>query len=245
MGSAVDLKLQIVQMTNRGKYPDKVELLRANSLLAGISEPNLVRLGNASRYVNIPKGTFLFNQHDEADSLYFIYSGFIAVVLTSMDGREMIINELRPGDCFGEVSLLTTGVRTASAQARNSCVVLETAANVFLNVLDSEPTIARRMLAVASDRLSKAQLRESALAFLDAPSRIARALLEMDELDRQGPDKGYISVSQEELALRTGLARQTVANSLAQWRHRGWIVTGRGRIMLLNRAALKRTEEQI
>lgn len=232
-------------MTIKGEYPDKVEFLRSNPLLDGISEPNLIRLGNASHYVNVSRGTYLFNQNDEADSLYFLYSGEMSVVLISLDGREMIINELHPGDCFGEVSLLTSGARTASAQARISCVVLEIAANVFLNVLDSEPAVARKMLAVASERLFKAQARESALAFLDAPSRIARALLDMDELDRQGVDHGYISISQEELAQRTGLTRQTVTNSLGQWRQRGWIVTGRGRIMLLNRAALKRITEQI
>jgi CRP-like cAMP-binding protein len=101
------------------------------------------------------------------------------------------------------------------------------------------------MLNVATNRLFKAHLRESALAFLDAPARIARTLLEMDELDRNGEDKGYITLSQEELAQRTGLARQTVAHSLGQWRRHGWLLTGRGRIMILNRAALKRIEEQV
>lgn len=232
-------------MTKKGKYPDKIEFLRANALLADISEANLVRLGNASRYVDIPKGSFLFYQHDEAASLYFLQSGEMAVVLTSMDGREMIINEIHPGDCFGEVSLLTSGARTASAQARKNSIALEIAANVFLNVLDSEPIVARKMLNVATNRLFKAHLRESALAFLDAPARIARTLLEMDELDRNGEDKGYITLSQEELAQRTGLARQTVAHSLGQWRRHGWLLTGRGRIMILNRAALKRIEEQV
>lgn len=232
-------------MTKKVKYPDKTEFLRANSLLAGITDANLDRLGNASRYVDIAKGSFLFYQHDEADSLYFLQSGEMAVVLTSIDGREMIINEIHPGDCFGEVSLLTSGARTASAQARKNSVALEVAANVFLNVLDDEPAVARKMLNVATNRLFKAHLRESALAFLDAPARIARALLEMDELDRLGPDKGYITVSQEELAQRTGLARQTVAYSLGQWRRRGWLLTGRGRVMILNRPALRRIEEQV
>ncbi len=231
-------------MTKKGKDPDKLDFLRSNALLAGITDANIERMGNASRYVEISKGSFLFYQHDEADSLYFLQSGEMVVVLTSIDGREMIINEIHPGDCFGEVSLLTSGARTASAQARTNCVALEVAANVFLNVLDSEPAVARRMLDVATKRLFKAHLRESALAFLDAPARIARTLLEMDELDRQGEDKGYITLSQEELAQRTGLARQTVAYSLGHWRRLGWLLTGRGRIMILNRAALKRIEEQ-
>jgi len=224
--------------------PGQLEFLSSTPLLDGIKEPNLERLANASRFVNITKGDFLFYQHDQADSLYILHTGEIAVVLTSIDGREMIINEIHPGDCFGEVSLLTSGARTASAQAREDSVALEVAGNVFLSVLDTEPAMSRRMLDVATNRLFKAHLRESALAFLDAPARVARALLEMDEMDRMGPDKGYVTMSQEELAQRTGLARQTVAQSLGQWRRLGWILTGRGRIMLLNRAALEQIQQQ-
>ncbi|HRO90828.1 MAG TPA: cyclic nucleotide-binding domain-containing protein, partial [Promineifilum sp.] len=66
-------------MTIKGEYPDKAEFLRSNPLLDGISESNLIRLGNASHYVNVSKGTYLFNQNDEADSLYFLYSGVMSV----------------------------------------------------------------------------------------------------------------------------------------------------------------------
>jgi CRP-like cAMP-binding protein len=114
----------------------------------------------------------------------------------------------------------------------------------FLAVLDDEPALARRMLEIATQRLFRSQRRESALAFLGAPARVARVLLEMDEADKRGPDKGFITLSQEELAQRTGLARQTVSGSLGQWRQNDWLLTGRGRIMLLNRAALRRIAEE-
>jgi CRP-like cAMP-binding protein len=51
-------------------------------------------------------------------------------------------------------------------------------------------------------------------------------------------EKGYITISQEELAERTGQTRQTVAKALGRWRRSGWLITGRGRIMLLKHAAL-------
>jgi CRP-like cAMP-binding protein len=73
------------------------------------------------------------------------------------------------------------------------------------------------------------------LAFLDAHARLARVLL---ELDRQNEERGDITISQEELAQRSGLIRQTVAKTLGQWRRKGWLLTGRGQIVLLNREAL-------
>jgi CRP-like cAMP-binding protein len=111
-------------------------------------------------------------------------------------------------------------------------------------LLDEEPRLVRRMLGIAVARLAASNNRESALAFLNAPARVARILREMDEVDRQTADRGYVTLSQEELAQRTGLTRQTVARFLGDWRRAGWLLTGRGRIMLLKRAELLHIEEQ-
>jgi CRP-like cAMP-binding protein len=219
--------------------------LRSTPMLEGLKEQSLMVLANAARFVPVAKGSYLFHQYDPAHSVFILQLGEIAIVLTSFDGREMIVNEVHSGELIGEVSLLTTVEgRTAGALAREDSRLLEIGALAFMSVLDKEPMLARRMLQVATQRLYKAHQRESALAFLDAQGRIARMILEMDEADRLGPDKGYITLSQEELARRTGLTRQTVANCLGKWRRKNWIFTGRGRIMLLNREALRRIEEQ-
>ncbi|HEX9029391.1 MAG TPA: Crp/Fnr family transcriptional regulator, partial [Anaerolineales bacterium] len=92
-----------------------------------------------------------------------------------------------------------------------------------------------RILDITAKRLMHTSEFASALAFMDAQARLARVLL---DLDRQNQKKGYITISQEELAQRSGLIRQTVAKTLSQWRRNGWLLTGRGNIVLLNRAAL-------
>jgi CRP/FNR family transcriptional regulator len=63
-------------------------------------------------------------------------------------------------------------------------------------------------------------------------------------LDQRASAEGYITLSQEELARRVGLARQTVASLMGKWRRSGWIVTGRGKIVVLNRAALRRQAQE-
>jgi hypothetical protein len=47
------------------------------------------------------------------------------------------------------------------------------------------------------------------------------------------------------LAHRTGLIRQTVAKALGKWRRAGWLITGRGRILLLNHSALAELEKNL
>jgi CRP-like cAMP-binding protein len=114
--------------------------------------------------------------------------------------------------------------------------------DAFLRVVDAELPLARRMLEMTAQRLQQSGEREGALAFMDAQARLARLLLELDRLENK---TGYITISQDELAHRTGLIRQTVAKVLGRWRHQGYLLTGRGRIVLLDHDVLKEMSKQI
>jgi len=213
-------------------------------LLKEISPRSLLTLARAGRWQQLRRGDFLFLQGDPAHSAFVVCTGWIVITLNSADGRELTITEMRNGDMFGENALISGSVRSTSAIAHAASELLEIPRAAFLTVLNDEPRLVRRMLETAVARLAASNHRESALAFLNAPARMARVLREMDEIDRQTADKGYVTLSQEELAQRTGLTRQTVARILGEWRREGWLLTGRGRIMLLKRAELRRIEEQ-
>ncbi len=215
--------------------------LESMPLFTGLSDASLLTLARASRLVKIEKGQFIFFQADPAEVVYLVRSGQVSIVLVSPDGREMVINEMRPGDLFGEVGVLTKGPRSASAIVRKEGVLLELPRQAFMGVLAAEPALERRILEITANRLRGSSERESALAFLDAQARLARLLL---QLDRQESEKGYVTISQEELAQRTGQTRQTVAKALGRWRRAGWLITGRGHIMVLNRQALVKLEQE-
>jgi CRP-like cAMP-binding protein len=206
-----------------------------------VSDLALTRLETASRLRRLACGQMLFNQGDAADAFFLVCSGSIDLGLDSANGRELVINEMRPGDGFGELGLITGQQRSTSAVGRQESVVLVIPRREFLAVLADEPALARSLLRTTADRLGTSSERESALAFLNAPSRLARVLL---QLDRKASAVGYVTISQEELGRRVGLARQTVAELLGKWRRSGWILTGRGRIVVLNRVALRRLAEE-
>jgi CRP/FNR family cyclic AMP-dependent transcriptional regulator len=210
-------------------------------LFVGLGEASLLTLARAGRFVQVEKGQFIFFQADPSEKVYLVRSGLVSIMLESPDGREMVINEMRPGDSFGEVGVLTGQPRSTSAIVRKEGVLLELPRQAFLGILAAEPVLARRMLDMTANRLRSSSERESALAFLDAQARLARLLLQLEE---QAPEKGYVTISQEELAQRTGQTRQTVAKALGRWRRAGWLITGRGHIMILNQRALAKLERE-
>jgi CRP-like cAMP-binding protein len=191
----------------------------------------------SSRIRALEKGEILFSQTDPADTVYIVRSGCIAIFLATLEGRELVINEMHRGDCFGELSLITDQPRSTGALARESSEVISIPRDVFLKGLEAEPELMRRVLETTALRLRVSSERESALAFLDSSARIAKVLL---QLDQQADNNGVIKVTQEDLAQYVGLARQTVAQTLGQWRRVGWVETGRVRIEIKNREALER-----
>lgn len=207
-----------------------------------MSEASLSALARAGRFAHLTKGEILFFQSDPSDSAYLVSSGNISIVLNSSDGREMVINEMHKGDLFGELGILTNKPRSTSALARSNSELFVMPRQAFLQVVDTEPQLARLLLEITANRLQMSGKREGALAFLDAQARLAGLLL---ELEAQEQDKGYVTISQEELAHHTGLIRQTVAKALGKWRRAGWLITGRGRILILNRQALEELESNL
>lgn len=209
------------------------------ALFSGLSESSLLALAESGKLIQVKKGQFIFLQEDPCEKAYLVRSGCVSILLESLDGRKLVINEMRVGDFFGEIGLLTSHPRSSSAIARTDSELLVIPRELFLEVINNEPALVRRLLELAANRLRESSERESALAFLDAQGRLARLLLQLGERELE---KGYITISQEELAERTGQTRQTVAKALGRWRRAGWLITGRGRIMLLNHDALSQFE---
>lgn len=215
-----------------------IAFLRGVPMFEGLNETGLTSLALVGRIRRLPKGTILFDQAGTADHAYVVRSGCIDLVLSTPDGRELVINSMRQGDIFGELGVLTGESRSTGAVAREASEIVSIPRHEFLAELEKEPKLMRRMLETTSQRLRMSSERESALAFMDAPSRLARVLLQLREQEQR--DQDLLTISQEDLAQHVGATRQTVAGILGRWRRRGWIITGRGKIMLVDRSALRR-----
>jgi CRP-like cAMP-binding protein len=204
---------------------------------SGIGERSISQLASSCYSRKLKKGELLFGQSEIADELYVVRTGIIAIFLSTLDGRELVINEMRPGDCFGELSLITNRPRSTGALAREASEIISIPRQSFMATLRDEPDLMRQVLETTARRLRMSSERESALAFLDCSARLSRVLLQFDD---QTGGFGTVEITQEELALYVGQARQTVARKLGEWRRAGWVSTHRGRIQILDREALKK-----
>ena len=147
--------------------------------LPAVSRLYLHNLALESRLKSVSKGSFVFFQSDPAEAVYLVWLGVIALRLENTDGRELVINEMGAGDCFGELAILTDELRSTSAEALVDSEVLLIPSQMFKYVLEHEPSMALHLLEIIARRLQSSSKREEALAFYDAQQRLARLEAEL------------------------------------------------------------------
>ncbi|MGH2671881.1 MAG: cyclic nucleotide-binding domain-containing protein [Actinomycetota bacterium] len=112
-------------------------------LFAGLSPRHLKRIGDLTEEVRFMEGATVVRQGDAGDTFYVILEGEAKVAGPS--GR--VVNRLRPGEFFGEISLLDGGPRTASVVAETPLKMLSLSRSSLLRLAQREPAVGVRLLA--------------------------------------------------------------------------------------------------
>ena len=111
-------------------------------LFAGLSPRHLKRVGDLTEQVRFMEGATVVRQGDDGDTFFVILEGEAKVAGPS--GR--VVNRLRPGEFFGEISLLDGGPRTASVVAETPLTMLALSRASLLRLVQREPAVGVRLL---------------------------------------------------------------------------------------------------
>ena len=118
------------------------------SSLASRHQRRIADLTEEQRYM---EGATVVREGDIGDTFYVILEGEAKVV----SGAGRVVNRLRPGDFFGEISLLDGGPRTASVVADTPLTMLALPRKAFLRSVEQEPVVAVKLLAHAASMLRR------------------------------------------------------------------------------------------
>lgn len=185
----------------------------------------------------------IFHQDDPADRMHIIVEGSVRISIASEDGRERDIALLQPGECFGEMGLLDGSNRSATATAMDASETLTLLRQDFFDFLKQHPEVVADTTSLLTRRLRHVNRMVGDMAFLDAPTRVSRQLLELaatyaGTTEWRGPME--IPLGQDELARLVGTTRETVSRSLNSYRRLGILTTSHRRITIIDREALER-----
>jgi CRP/FNR family transcriptional regulator, cyclic AMP receptor protein len=185
---------------------------------------------SATPAIRVQKNTALFERGDKSGTLYVVQSGRIEISFVTELGRKIVLNQIPPGHCFGEIGMVDMGERTASAVALEPSALLPVSRSTFMEAVRRNPQLSINLMDILCERLRwvSDSVEEYALHALDL--RLARRLLVLHK-NFGDPDNG-VRITQNELADFAGATRESTNKILMHWKAEGLVDVARGRIVL-------------
>lgn len=134
-------------------YSDRVlqNLLRISPLFEPLTQQEKMRLLGQFAYNELPPKAIVIEADVAGDGLYVIASGRVSVV-RKQDGREHAVADLKEGDFFGEMSLLSGAKTTARVRAETPLTYFKLPAAAFDGLLEQYPQLGPIIRAYAQER---------------------------------------------------------------------------------------------
>ncbi len=173
-----------------------------------------------------PKTTIVL-RHAEDRDVFVLLEGRARAVVYSSEGHEIWLDDLVPGDIFGEMAALAEMPRTAEIRAVEPVAVAVYSDAEFLRMMGRHGhlgiVIARRLI----DRLQRTTQRMYELSALSAPGRVYAELLRSAEFGRdEGREAGVIRPPPQitELAKRVNSTRETASRTISDLERKGLVI---------------------
>jgi CRP/FNR family cyclic AMP-dependent transcriptional regulator len=211
------------------------------ALLGGIPEADVQRVLSIARRRTFRRGEVVFHMGDPADTLHLIASGRFAVRVQTALADVAILTVLGPGQLFGELALLEPDARrSATVEALEPGETRSVHRPDFEELRRRHPQVSDVLVAILAGQVQRLSRQLLEALYMPADTRVRRRVSELAELYGPGDGEVTIPLRQEDLAGLAGTSRATVNRVLREEEGRGTVRLGRGRVMVLDRAALAR-----
>jgi CRP/FNR family cyclic AMP-dependent transcriptional regulator len=185
-----------------------------------------------------PSRTFLRNaiivtEGDESDTLYVILSGRAKVYVADNDGHEVQLNQLGPGEYFGDVTL-DGGPRSASVMALEPCRCAVVKREELARFMSANPEFAVHVTRKLAHRVRALTSSVRDLALMDVYGRVARLLLELAE-ETDGQLVIGEKLTQKDIAQRVGASREMISRIFSDLTAGGYVRKEDGRLVIVRK----------
>lgn len=173
--------------------------------------------------------------------VYFLLSGEVRVLMRTASGKEVILNEMKPGEVFGELAALDGIKRSANVTALTRGEACVMPAAVFKELLFANRPVAERLFCLMASRLRELNAKFMEQTVLDLRHRLYSELL---RLSVPRGEKGVERVITPPpfhhiVAARIGCRREQITREFSMLTQEGLIERTRGALILRQPEVLK------
>ena len=214
-----------------------LEILGNHPILGELPRASIERLLSCATTRKLRRGATIFAKGDAGTQLIAVLSGRVKIVVSSLEGREAVLNVVHEGEVFGEIALFDGCPRTASAIALTDCELLSIDRRHFLPMVREQPDVAIKLIEILCARLRRSSEQYEDVMFLNLRARVAKLLLRLAE-EVGGPLPRKVLVTQQEMSQMAGMSRESINKQLRSWAQVKWVRLERGGVVVLRPEAL-------
>ena len=188
------------------------------AIFAGLSPDALKRIERRCVWRNYEPGEAILDYLDASDDVFIIGTGEVRVTIYSLAGKAVSFRELGAGEVFGEYPAIDGGPRSASVEARTSCLIAAMPGASFREILETEPGVAQALLPQLVMKIRALTTRVYEFSTLAVNNRIQAELLRLANLASKDGKSGRIvpAPTHVEIASRVSTHREAVTRELSR-----------------------------
>lgn len=210
-------------------------------LLANLDDDLRRKVLSAARRRVFRRNEVIFHEGDPGDTLHLVLKGHVAIRVSTPLGDRATLTVLGPGEAFGELALLSDdSTRTATAAAVEGAETMALHRRDFADLRRSDPAVERMLVDALSSRVGRLTGHLVEALYEPVEVRLVRRLLALAETYVDGDEPTSVPLTQEDLASMAGTTRPTANRILRELEDTGAVAIARGRIEILDAAALER-----
>jgi CRP-like cAMP-binding protein len=213
-------------------------------ILDGIQKSDVFKGLTAEQYDEVIKSGFkkklrpksiLFHQGDPATHFYLVNRSRLKLSKLNEQGKEVIIRYIGAGELTAAVAVLKNGHYPVTAASIEETEVSGWDKPTMMKLMQRHPDIAINLLGIILSRIDDIQHRYLEVCTEQVDQRIARSLLRLMRSAGSKREDGIhidMPLSRQNIADYSGTTLSTVSRTLSAWEKKGWITSGREKIIV-------------
>ena len=193
-----------------------------------------------TRSVKVARHASVYNSGDQDETVYFVESGQIKLLMLSSEGKECLLAIHGGGDIFGELCLSGLGSRQETATAMKATTLKLIPCAQFFDRLKRDSLFEGfvRYLAV---RIADQQQVIANLVTVDSEQRLGQTLLQLARtMGKKDPRSIRIElkITHEELSEMVGTTRPRISLFMQRFHNLGLVETNKDRFFIIKEKKL-------
>ena len=216
------------------------ELLSTFAIFKPLPEAVLSDLAKQATLIKFARRGVVLRAGEKEDHLCFLFEGRLQGVDFTIDGREVGIYFVEPGDFCGELGLFDQGTQPEYVIALTAAVVISVQMAHLREVMLKTPSIATMLGAKMANRVRQLSSHRSLLALPNVPQRVCCQLWALvPEGAKAGNKVAEIKnpPTHMEIAIMLNLSRETVTRVFQSLQNRQIVKRDGSAILLVNDVA--------